>query len=133
MARRVKLTVQFQTPDTDPLHQFRVVVTASSATDMPAEIFLYTKQPTTAYADATDKYLKVCTPTDLAVYPAHEPTPDSSPPYFRLATIDVIDDSREQLLSLWRSIQARTAQLIDSLNISDELVESSEVWIGAAP
>lgn len=133
MARRIKLTAQFQTPDIDPLHQFRIVVTASSAVDMPAEIFLYHRLPQSAYASATDEYLQVCTPTDLAVYPANEPTPGSSPPYFRLATIDIIYDSREQLLTLWHSIQTRTTALIESLNISDTLVESVEVWIGAAP
>ena len=63
---------------------------------------------------------------DLVVYPVAEPDPLQTPPFFRLAVIDVIVASRTIATMLWDEVSERVCILVDALDKKDRLkVEES--------
>lgn len=111
---------------------FRIRITASNADMMAAEVFLMRRNTRNARTGTTvDEFCKIASPDDLVNFPTDDPEVGASPPYFRVAVIDVLVSSRQIALELWEEVHARVCELVDALNRKDQLVEVETERCGA--
>jgi hypothetical protein len=127
----LKLHPEFQRvtrPGVDDV--FRMRVTADSAQNMPAEIFVYDVRPAhPADNGPVADFSHVASPTELETY-STAPLDEVVPLYFRAATIDLLCESREQAEVLWGRLAARVADLIHALERTDDLEALPELVLG---
>lgn len=111
---------------------WRVLITAEDPVLMPAEIFLFQRVYTDSAHTATrDELITVIQAVDITVYPTDDPTTGQDPPYFRLATIDVLVPSLDAADQMWVIIQASVTRLIQQLNRLDSVSVVESVRFGA--
>lgn len=131
MQRTISLSPTFQ-ESTDPLDGVgvRFTVTASSATNVPKEVFLFGVRPRAPGAtDDLADFLCVCTPPDLADYPADAPTPDMDPPFFRRASVVLDFRSRADADAAYARILADVGVLLDTLARMDRQAAAQPITI----
>lgn len=124
MRRAIKLLPTFQA-SADPLDGVgvRFSVTATAADGLPDEVFLFGVRPARPGAPAAvADFQCVCTPPDLADYPAGEPTPGMDPPFFRLAAVTLDFRSRKAASAAYEAIAADVVTLLDTLDRMDEQI-----------
>lgn len=121
MQRTIILAPTFQA-DYDPLDGIgvRFSIVATEATNVPAEVFLFGVRPRAPGAtDDLADFQCVCTPPDLADYPAAAPTPGMDPPFFRLAAVTLDFRSRAKADAAYARILADVRLLLDALDAMD--------------
>ena len=97
---------------------FRFTVEAHSPAHMPAEIFLYVRRPLDPRTgEEADEFTSVCSAPDLEEYPATAPT--GNPPFFRLATIDLVVRSQHEADEAWAVIRRDVGVLVETLDLGD--------------
>lgn len=84
-------------------------------------------------AAAVGVFDHVCSAYDLANFPVGAPEVNASPPWFRLASIDVILPSRVVAEATLEDVQAHVTALKLSLDATDKLVSLPSIWIGQPP
>src|SRR5690349_20353460 len=85
---------------------FRIRIEASGAVEMPDEIFAYRALPMQPGQSAQVGYFDhVCSSADLADYPVAEPRANASPPWYRLAYLDLVLPSRADALELLSDVR----------------------------
>lgn len=92
----------------------RVRIAVSEACGIGPNVFAYRLLPLNANTGETAGHFDhVCSPVDLAEYPEEVPHPGASPPWFRLAFVDVLlrswaeaDNFVESVLSDLRRLKA---------------------------
>ncbi len=101
---------------------WRLRATASHERLMPQEIFLYERGTVSPdSADPADRFLNVCTPSDLAEYPTVNPS--GIPSFYRRNDLDLVFRTREIADEAWAAIRSRVQSLVDSLNRMDLLTQ----------
>lgn len=113
---------------------FRFRVEVVEAIGLPAEIFGHQRilaDPATG--SVIDEFLFVCSPYDLAIYPANAPRLDQFPAFFRKASIDIVLPSLALSEETWKLIRADVCGLIDGLHRLDQLDETEAFSCGQRP
>jgi hypothetical protein len=127
---------------------FRLVMALTDGYLMPNEIFLYEPLPAgvQGYAPASGpqgpqdtataglaSFVCVCSPADLAEYPAFAPAPGQVPPYFRLSHVDLLFRSKAEAMQAASDLQKDIARLVRSMNVNDQLSPPATYWVGDVP
>lgn len=128
--RKVDLTRRAQTRFvSNAVDGFRFTVAAENAVLMPAEVFRYLRRPYNPVTGVeADEFDGVCSLPDLEEMPAGAPT--GSPPFFRLAEIDLVFRSMSEADEAWAVIQADVAVLVRTMDLADDLGVAETVEIG---
>ena len=94
------------------------------------EIFMYTRQPLDPATNTTgDRFIHIATPTDLEEYPTGLPDPTTRFPFFRLASVDLIFRSLDQLEETWDGIVDDVTKLTEALALLQLLSAEEMVTI----
>lgn len=137
MTRRIRLTRYAATKvnlNNYGAYRMRVEVTAVEGTDLDEFIFIYKRNPPSAYTSLScDTFEAVAGPPQLADYPAGEPNADQGWPYFRLNYVEMDFASTAQADSVWKEIQAEVCVLVEAMGRLAELNAVEDVWCPAAP
>lgn len=133
--RRLKLTPAFQryfvANETDG---FRMTVLATDGNLIPNEVFAYRAEPIQPGQPVSQAFFShICSPVDLEEFPIGAPLVDSDPPWFRIASLDLVFRSRAACDEVWGLIQEDVSSLRTSMDHGDTLVTGAEVWIGDPP
>lgn len=133
--RCVKLTGYFTRDYVANVHDcFRVRVVASDAHLMPDAVFAYMMLPLQpGQASPRALFDHVCSPVDLADFPAGAPDAGAIPAWFRLPWVEFDDYTREQALENYHKILKDVAALAASLDNAEVMVAMPPVWIGYRP
>lgn len=91
------------------------------ATGLDSRIFAYRMQPVSA-ANTSGFFSHICSPVDLAEYPADEPTAGQSPEWFRLSYVDVLVRSVEEAENLVAIIRSDVRRILHTLASMDTLI-----------
>lgn len=106
---------------------FRLRLVASAPENLPsARIFAYEVLPLRPGEDPTTPagyFSHVCSPADLEEFPELAAWVNSSPPFFRLESVDLVFRSRELAEEAYSTLAARVQQLCDSLARQQRLTE----------
>lgn len=136
MARRLKLTrSQLTAVNYQYLGAFRLRIDVSDPTDSGADpcVFVYNQRPVNPYNNTVvADFMAITSPGDLAEYPVGQPNQNTTYPFFRLDYVELDFRSTEQAEDTWLLIVAEVSNLILALNRMDQLVQTEEVWVGAA-
>lgn len=111
---------------------FRLTITAHDAVGMPNEIFVYRVVPLQpAQPEAVGAYSHVCSPVDLAEFPPTQPLPNAIPPWYRLASVDILLPTRSEAVKVHGDILAAIDSLTYSLQAADILVTQPTITHGS--
>ena len=136
IVRRIRLShaySRFVGPSADGS---RLVVRVDVAEGIDRAVFAYLAipaQPGDASGEARATFSHVCSPVDMAEYPAGSPYPDASPPWFRLESADLLFRSRVQAEQGLREIEADVLGLLTALLAMDLLGPVASAWLGSPP
>jgi len=137
MTRRIKLTrYAANTVDFNNYgaYRIRVEVTDVEGADLDSYIFVYKRNPPSAYTtQSCDTFEAVAGPPQLALYPAGEPNPDQGWPFYRLNYVELDVASTEQAESIWKEIQEQVCILVSAMNRFDALQAVEDKWCPSAP
>jgi len=135
MARRLRLVrKQLATVRLPPFDVFRLRVEASDPTASGADpmVFLYNRRPVNPYdGTAAADFVAVCSPTDLAEYPAGVPDRLTTFPFFRLDYVELDFRAARQAEACWLTIVAEVDNLLRALDRMDRMEVVDTVWVGA--
>ena len=110
---------------------FRIQISTSLAEMMPSEVFMMRRNTRDSATGTTvDEFCYIASPEDLVNYPTTDPAVGSSPPFFRVSSIDVLVGSRDIALLMWDAVQERICELVEALNRKDQLVVAETVRCG---
>lgn len=99
---------------------YRVQV-AVAAENMDAHVFRYLYEPPTGPNPPAVRYDGVCSPTDLAQFPAGDPRPDAFPAWCRRDSVDLVFRSTAEAADMILVLREELQTLVDSLNRMDAL------------
>jgi len=130
MARSLVATPSFSTPYPDAaIPSFRMTI-AVVAVDMPAAVFVYQVLPAQpAQIGRRALFTHVACAAELEEIPEGAPQSDAAPPLFRLATVDVVERTRDRLLEDRDHIVDDLRALVDALNENDVLTPDTPITI----
>lgn len=133
-ARNVHLTWSVSRYLTSAVDGVRVRIEADDSTLMPTKIFAYQLLPIKPGEDeAVGAFDHVCSAVDLEEYPEDEPNAGERPRWFRLNYVDVLLRSREEVREFIKSVVEDVKILKDTLDITEDLVPTGDLWIGTPP
>lgn len=108
----------------------RIRIEVVAAENMPADVFAFRMRPINpATGEAAGFFSHVCSPPDLAEYPAREPRPEESPQWFRLDYVDVLLRSMEEMEAFLVDTIVDLRRLKRTLDIMDTLTPAGMVVI----
>ncbi len=109
---------------------FRLQCEVIDAINVTKDVFLYKRSIVDPLlADQADHFIAICSPFDLATYPANEPDAEQDPPFFRKNVIDILLPSVTQVVEVRSSIQSQLLNLLMLLRNLDNLTDESPFWI----
>lgn len=112
---------------------FRVVIRVEEAVNMPKEIFGFHRVSVDALTGKSqDEFSFVCSPYDLATYPANLPD-DSKDPYFRKDSLDVVLPSVSAAQKFIDAVYEEVGMLVRLLCELDKLQVVRDAWIPGPP
>lgn len=113
------------------LSAFRLRIVASSALGMDERIFLFRRGSLNPYTDdRTDYFITVCSPVDMEDFPAGEPDPTKTYPFFRMDEVTLDFRTSQEAEESWALILAEVENLVAALNALEDLTATIEVRIG---
>jgi hypothetical protein len=137
MSRRIRLTryaantVAFNNYGA---YRLRIEVTAVEGPDLDENIFIYQRNPPSAYTNLScDAFQAVAGPPQLAAIPAGEPDPELSWPYYRLNYVELDVASTAQADEIWNEIQAEVNALVAAMERLTQLQAVQDVWCPGPP
>ena len=137
MTRRIRLTryaantVNFNNYGA---YRLRVEVTYVEGADLDEDIFIYKRNPPSAYTNLScDTFEAVAGPPQLALYPPGEPNADQGWPYYRLNYVELDVSSTEQAEQIWKAIQAEVCVLISAMGRLEQLQAVEDIWCPGPP
>lgn len=137
MTRRIKLTRYATTKvnfNNYGAYRMRVEVTGVEGPDLDEFIFIYKRNPPSAYTTLScDSFETVAGPPQLADYPAGEPNADLGWPYYRLSYVELDVSSTAQADAIWKEIQAEVCVLVAAMSQLTELQAVEDVWCPGPP
>ena len=131
MPHAVQLTPMMTSETTSAVcNSAALQITVTQAINMPAEIFVMQNVPVgLAEAAAYSKFSHVCSPRELQELPVGAPLP-GGPPWFRVATINLVGERREDLVADYSKILGAAKQLCASLDMLGDLQTLPSEWAG---
>jgi hypothetical protein len=137
MSRHIRLTryaAQTVAFNNYGAYRLRIEVTAVEGPDLDENIFIYQRNPPSAYTDLScDTFQAVAGPPQLAATPAGEPDPDMNWPYYRLNYVELDVASTAQAEAIWNEIQAEVCALVSAMDRLTQLQAVQDVWCPAPP
>ena len=137
MARHIRLTryaAQTVAFNNYGAYRLRIEVTAVEGPDLDENIFIYQRNPPSAYTNLScDTFQAVAGPPQLAATPAGEPDPDMNWPYYRLNYVELDVASTAQAEAIWNEIQAEVCALVNAMDRLTQLQAVQDVWCPAPP
>lgn len=132
--RGITITPYFQRDFVPGSHDgFRIRIEAADGVDMPDEVFAYRALPLQPGQDEPVGFFDhICSSVDLAEFPAAAPLVNATPPWFRLAYIDLVLPSRAAALELVEDVRHEIRALVFSMDAEDTLVARPAERVGAA-
>lgn len=137
MSRRIRLTryaantVAFNNYGA---YRLRIEVTAVEGPDLDDNIFIYQRNPPSAYTNLScDVFQAVAGPPQLAAIPAGAPDPELSWPYYRLNYVELDVASTAQADEIWNEIQAEVNALVAAMERLTQLQAVQDVWCPGPP
>jgi hypothetical protein len=132
--RTIRLTPAYSTLTNTTVDGIRIQITADSAVDMPNEVFAYRLIPLQPDGTAQQAvFSHVCSPVDLEEFPVGAPLVNAQPPWFRLATVDLVFRGRQTADDGYDAIVADVGNLVASLDALDQLEALTPFYVGAQP
>lgn len=107
----------------------RVRITADCGNNVSEKIFAYRMLPTSLHG-TEGHYSHVCSPVDLADYPADEPLSGASPEWFRLSYVDVLVRSVEEAENFVTIVREDVRRLIHTLDTTETLFDGDFELVG---
>lgn len=101
---------------------YRITVAVTEAVGLDANVFRYLYQPPAGGNAPAVRYDGVCSPSDLAEFPAGDPLPDAFPAWCRRDSVDLVFRSTAEAEDVIATLRDELQTLIDSLNRSDLLL-----------
>jgi len=128
MSQRL-LTVQKRITEVTGEGSHRLQMWVSSYQDIEPEVFVYQRKPA-VYPETEDQddYVNVANAADIEEYPVDDPDPDL-PPFFRLASIDLLFLSIDLLDRSVTTIASDLRNLIRNLDLLDTQADEYETVI----
>ena len=137
MARRLKLrkynvvNVNYQYLGA---FRLRVVAEALPGEDTDPNVFVFKREPPDPYTGVdVDTFCAICSPVDLADFPALEPDVNRNYPFFRRAEIELDFRATSQAEEIWLTIIREVGTLMQAMDRLEQLVLTEEVVVGNAP
>ncbi len=98
---------------------------------MPAEIFLYVRQPLNPMAGTgqLNQFIDVCNMSDIAAYPIAAPLSTDTTQHFRTNTVTINLPSREALYSTQTTLLGSVQDLIHEMNAADKLPQAISIYV----
>lgn len=94
---------------------YRMRLEAKLPKNMPAEIFLYKREPFSGEdLTARDVFMSVCKPGDLTRYP--KDAPGTGSPYFRLNYVDFMERCPDLAADIYEGVHLDVEELVKTLN-----------------
>lgn len=118
----LQLTRQGQTVYVEGRTQgYRMLIEVTAAQGVSPNIFVFLRQTVNGVQD--DVFQNIASPADLQEYPVNNPNPDTIavPPFYRLASVDLVFRTEDLAMEAWRDMQQDIAQLRQSLNYMNNL------------
>jgi hypothetical protein len=111
---------------------FRLRVEVTAATNVDPNIFLYLLKPLAPGQDTPEAtFQKVCSPRDMAAYPATSPPDDANPPWFRLDHVQLDFDNRAEVQATIDEIRVMIKELLDAMATNDVLAAIDPITISS--
>ena len=132
MPRGVVLTVRYQELY-DPLTDtgFRVRVEARAGSGMPDALFVYRATPIQpGEPGVKGEFDHVATAWELDEVPPDQPLPNSLPPWYRSATVDVLCRDRDEAVAFVELVTRQVEGLRQSLDRAEQLLPAWDVVVG---
>lgn len=107
---------------------YRVVAAVTEAVGLNANVFRYLYLPPAGVNEPAVRYDGVCSPSDMAEFPAGDPLPDAFPAWCRRDGVDLVLRSSAEATDMIATLKDELQTLIDSLNRSD-LLETTDVAV----
>ena len=121
----VQLNTRYQlTKPEAGIQSFDLIVTITSATDMPEEVFIFQRgvAPAASVDEApTDTFVCIADPVDLEEFPVNSPDLLNEIPYYRMSTVTLRYRSMSELEEARDMIAADLDALVKSLKVSNTL------------
>lgn len=116
------------------LSAYRLRLVIDEAVEMDDRVFLFRRDPVNPYTnEATDTFVTVCSPVDMADYPPEEPDPAKQYPFFRKNAVELDFRATSQAADAYALILRELHTLVFALNRLDRLREADSQWVGTAP
>lgn len=130
MARRIHLTWATSAYRYNLTDGIRLRIEADEAEEMATKIFAYQTLPMTpATGERTAAFDHVCSPVDLEEFPEDEPLAQHRPQWFRLAYLDVLLRSVQEVDDYLADVIADVRSLKATLDTMDTLLPGDDLWI----
>lgn len=137
MSRRIRLTryaATIVTSNNYGAYRLRIEVTAVEGPDLDENIFIYRRNPPSAYTtQSCDVFEAVSGPPQLAATPAGEPDPDMNWPYYRLNYVELDVASVAQADAIWQEILDEVNALVFAMDRLSALQAIQDVWCPDPP
>lgn len=131
------LRVQFETPVAVKFQDrnvFRIRGSIVENVNVPPEVFIHKKTLVNpATGQRLDDFVAVCGPYDLASYPALAPDPEIDPPFFRLASFDILVPGVGVADKVQAAIIEQLTLLTTLMKKMDDLGIVQLLWIPSEP
>ncbi len=113
------------------LSAFRLRVVASNPLGMDERVFLFRRGSLNPYTgEQTDYFITVCSPVDMEDFPAGEPDPAKTYPFFRMDEVTPDFRTAQEAEESWALILAEVENLVSALNALEDLTATIEVRVG---
>lgn len=109
---------------------FRLRCEVVDSLNVAKEVFLFKRSVADPLADLeVDHFIAICSPFDLATYPANEPDADQDPPFFRKSEFDILLPSVTTVVEVRQSVQNQLLTLLSMLRNLDVLSDEAPFWV----
>lgn len=109
---------------------FRLQCEVVDAINVTKDVFLFKRSIVDPLIEEqADHFIAICSPFDLATYPANEPDLEQDPPFFRKSQMDILLPSVTQVVEVRASIQSQLLTLLLLLRNLDDLSAEAPFWL----
>ncbi len=109
---------------------FRLRCEVVDSLNVTREVFLFKRSVADPLnAVEVDHFIAICSPFDLATYPANEPDAEQDPPFFRKSEFDILLPSVATVVEVRQSVQSQLLTLLSMLRNLDALSDEEPFWI----
>ncbi len=108
----------------------RVRITVTCTDGLDTRIFAYRMAPVDGSGGTNGFFSHICSPVDMAEYPADEPVAGQSPEWFRLSYVDVFLRSVEETEKFIEIVKSDIRRLLSTLSTMDIIFTNGTEIVG---